>query len=44
MHAVTYPREWRWPNGERIAMSVGLAFEAFEHQSQFTTASANARN
>lgn len=36
----TYPRTWRWPGGERIAMSVGLAFEAFEFSSQFTTRSA----
>ena len=45
MREMTYPRKWRWPNGEKLAMSVGLAFEAFEHHSQFSTnTSAAARN
>jgi peptidoglycan/xylan/chitin deacetylase (PgdA/CDA1 family) len=34
---ITYPRKWRWPGGQKIAMSVGLAFEAFAHHSQFNT-------
>jgi peptidoglycan/xylan/chitin deacetylase (PgdA/CDA1 family) len=33
----SYPRRWRWPQGQKIAMSVGLAFEAFAHHSQFNT-------
>jgi peptidoglycan/xylan/chitin deacetylase (PgdA/CDA1 family) len=33
----TYPRKWKWPKGEKIAVSVGLAFEAFNLRSQFTT-------
>jgi peptidoglycan/xylan/chitin deacetylase (PgdA/CDA1 family) len=28
---------WRWPGNERIAFSIGLAFEAFEYQSQYRT-------
>jgi peptidoglycan/xylan/chitin deacetylase (PgdA/CDA1 family) len=40
---VSYPRQWRWPNGEKIAMSVGLAFEAFNHHSQFNTLGSAAR-
>src|SRR3954468_22286450 len=43
MPATTYPRTWRWPGGQKLAMSVGLALEAFERHSQFTTSSA-ARN
>lgn len=31
-----YPREWRWPNGAKIAVTVGIAFEAFERHSQIT--------
>ena len=31
-----YPRQWSWPNGARIAVSVGVAFEAFERHSQIT--------
>lgn len=31
-----YPRNWKLPGGERIAFTVGLAFEAFVHQSQYT--------
>jgi peptidoglycan/xylan/chitin deacetylase (PgdA/CDA1 family) len=31
-----YPRRWAWPNGEKIAISVGVAFEAFERHSQIT--------
>ncbi len=30
-----YPRTWSWPNGAKIAMSVGLAFEDFKFQSQY---------
>jgi peptidoglycan/xylan/chitin deacetylase (PgdA/CDA1 family) len=37
MPSKTYPRSWRWPGGEKIAISVGLAFEAFENESQFKT-------
>ena len=37
MREMTYPRKWRWPNGQKMAMSVGLAFEAFDHHSQFST-------
>ena len=37
MRAMTYPRKWRWPDGQKMAMSVGLAFEAFHHHSQFST-------
>jgi peptidoglycan/xylan/chitin deacetylase (PgdA/CDA1 family) len=45
MRDISYPRRWRWPNGQKLAMSVGLAFEAFEHHSQFsTTTSAEARS
>lgn len=32
-----YPRQWRWPQGQKIAMSVGLALEAFAFHSQFQT-------
>jgi allantoinase len=42
MREMTYPRKWRWPNGQKLAMSVGLAFEAFERHSQFTTSTAAA--
>jgi peptidoglycan/xylan/chitin deacetylase (PgdA/CDA1 family) len=34
-----YPREWEWPDRAKIAMSVGIAFEAFERRSQFSTES-----
>lgn len=30
-------RRWSWPGQERIGFSIGLAFEAFEHQSQYRT-------
>jgi peptidoglycan/xylan/chitin deacetylase (PgdA/CDA1 family) len=30
-------RAWRWPGNEKIAFSIGLAFEAFEFQSQYRT-------
>jgi peptidoglycan/xylan/chitin deacetylase (PgdA/CDA1 family) len=40
MHETTYPRKWRWPQGQKIAMSIGLAFEAFERHSQFSTSTA----
>ncbi len=29
------PREWSWPNGAKIAISVGLALEEFNLQSQY---------
>jgi peptidoglycan/xylan/chitin deacetylase (PgdA/CDA1 family) len=32
-----YPRKWRWPHGEKIALSVALAFESFENHSQYKT-------
>lgn len=32
-----YPRSWRWPDGQMLAMSIGLGFEAFAYQSQFRT-------
>src|SRR5262245_49938826 len=32
------PRAWDWPNGARIAISVGLALEEFNMQSQATPA------
>jgi peptidoglycan/xylan/chitin deacetylase (PgdA/CDA1 family) len=45
MREISYPRKWRWPDGQKLAMSVGLAFEGFERHSQFTTStSASARN
>ncbi|CAM4074270.1 polysaccharide deacetylase family protein [Bordetella bronchialis] len=31
-----YPREWQWPGGENIAISVTLAFESFVNHSQIT--------
>jgi hypothetical protein len=34
---ISYPRKWRWPGGQKLAMSVGLALEAFERHSQFST-------
>ncbi|MBR0873210.1 polysaccharide deacetylase family protein [Bradyrhizobium tropiciagri] len=30
-------RTWRWPGNERVAFTIGLAFEAFEFQSQYRT-------
>ena len=42
MATPSYPRTWRWPNGQKLALSVGLAFEAFERHSQFSTSSAAA--
>ena len=45
MREMTYPRTWRWPEGQKMAMSVGLALEAFERHSQFSTnTSAASRN
>jgi len=29
-----FPREWSWPGKEKIALTVGVPFEAFEKQSQ----------
>ena len=34
MTADTYPRKWKWPKGEKMAMSVGLALEASEKESE----------
>ena len=34
-------RPWRWPGDARIAVSIGLAFEAFEARSQFVTSVAS---
>ena len=31
-----YPRSWAWPGGANIAMSIGLAFEAFQYHSQYS--------
>ena len=31
-----YPRHWEWPGQAKIAMSVGLALEAFRNRSQLT--------
>jgi peptidoglycan/xylan/chitin deacetylase (PgdA/CDA1 family) len=42
MGDITYPRTWRWPGGEKLALSVGLAFEAFERHSQFSTQTSEA--
>jgi len=33
---MNYPRTWTLPNGERIVFTIGLAFEAFIKQSQYT--------
>src|SRR5436189_253969 len=45
MREISYPRKWRWPAGQKLAMSVGLALGGFARQSQFTTStSASARN
>ncbi len=29
-----FPREWSWPGQQKIAVSIGVPFEAFERQSQ----------
>ena len=31
-----YPRPWVWPGNAKIAMSIGLAFEAFQYHSQYS--------
>lgn len=31
-----YPRRWEWPNKANIAISINLAFEAFELRSQYS--------
>jgi peptidoglycan/xylan/chitin deacetylase (PgdA/CDA1 family) len=31
-----YPRQWEWPNGARIAISINMGFEAFMRASQVT--------
>jgi len=36
MNKTRYPRHWEWPNGERIALTMNLAFEAFRFASQYT--------
>jgi len=33
-----YPRPWAWPGNANIAMSIGLAFEAFQYHSQYSYA------
>jgi peptidoglycan/xylan/chitin deacetylase (PgdA/CDA1 family) len=33
-----YPRQWAWPGDAKIAMSIGLAFEAFQYRSQYSHA------
>jgi peptidoglycan/xylan/chitin deacetylase (PgdA/CDA1 family) len=43
MGSISYPRSWRWPNSQKLALSVGLAFEAFERHSQFSTSAAAER-
>lgn len=30
-----YPRDWQWPKGEKLALTIGIPFEAFNFQSQF---------
>jgi peptidoglycan/xylan/chitin deacetylase (PgdA/CDA1 family) len=30
-------RPWQWPGKEKIAFSIGMAFEAFDYQSQYRT-------
>lgn len=39
MKFLKYSRKWNWPQGQRIALSVGVALEAFRYQSQFSTKS-----
>lgn len=34
-------REWRWPNDAKIVVSIGLAFEAFEERSQYSTSASS---
>jgi peptidoglycan/xylan/chitin deacetylase (PgdA/CDA1 family) len=31
-----FPRQWSWPNGQKICFSITIAFEAFERQSQIS--------
>ena len=31
-----YPRPWVWPGNAKVAMSIGLAFEAFQYHSQYS--------
>jgi len=33
---MSYPRNWSLPNGEKLVFTVGLAFEAFDLQSQYS--------
>lgn len=30
-----FPREWSWPGGQKMAVTIGVPFEAFQYQSQF---------
>lgn len=30
-----FPREWSWPDGKIMAVTIGVPFEAFRYQSQF---------
>ncbi|SMF62393.1 Polysaccharide deacetylase [Xaviernesmea oryzae] len=30
-----FPRQWSWPDGKKVAVTVGVPFEAFQNQSQF---------
>jgi peptidoglycan/xylan/chitin deacetylase (PgdA/CDA1 family) len=30
-----FPRQWAWPDGKKVAFTIGVPFEAFENQSQF---------
>lgn len=36
MRKSRYPRDWEWPNKEKIAVSINLAFEAFVRHSQIS--------
>jgi peptidoglycan/xylan/chitin deacetylase (PgdA/CDA1 family) len=38
-----YPRQWAWPGDAKIAMSIGLAFEAFQYHSQYSHAGAQGK-
>ena len=33
---LSYPRDWAWPDGAPLALSIGLAFESFEYKSQYS--------
>ncbi|WP_370302826.1 polysaccharide deacetylase family protein [Pseudooceanicola sp.] len=34
LNANRFRRPWKWPNGQRVAVTIGLPFEAFHRQSQ----------